>query len=468
MRTEASHRGVPTPAPGTAGSESRQATTEALHWLRTLLIVSAYAAVLYFSYKLKVAPLFGYQGLTFRQPDVGWYLLSVLMVYSLALALPRRLLHASDFVLWLLFVMGAAPAILLPQYMKALSVIEASKLGFVLTTSMLMVAAMARMRPRFGEWPRFHVDSALLWAALLLFAFATYGGIAATSGLSIQWTGLFDVYELRSEFQVASTSTLLGYALPWVHNVVNPVFMARGVCTHRRIYFLIGAAGQYLIFASTGKKSVLLSVPLILLVSLMFKKRAHPRGATIMAGITVAALAGLAVDRYLGGYTWTSLFVRRFMIVPGALVAAYVATFQDLPKMAFANVFGGQSPYSIPPSFLVGSLFAGNRDTNANVSLFGDGYLQAGYTGIYLESLVLVVLLWAVDAATRGLPGTVTAIVLSMPTIALASGAVMTVIATHGFAVAIVLCAILPRGNWDGRGALSPSSRGEVPSGRTS
>ena len=413
-------------------------------------VVLLFAGVLHFSYKLKVAPLYSYQGLSYRSPEPAQYVVAIGLVVLVGVILPHRIRHTSDFILWLLFVMGAAPAILLPQYMNTLEHSDATVLGVVVAGCMIMVRSLARARPHLGRWSSVRVPPEALWTALAAFCVITYAAVIATAGIRLRWVDLAGGYDLRADYATATTGNLVGYALPWVMNVVNPVFIARGIYSRRWLWVGGGAIGQYVIFASTGQKVALLSVPGIILIALLFRYSSRPRGLAIMAGVTAGAIVTLSLDRILGGYAWTSLFVRRFMIVPGALVAGYLAVFNDQPRAWFATVYGGDSPFLIPPSYLVGKLVLGEPRSNANVSLFGDGYVQECYLGIFIEGLVLVLLLWMADAVTRGLPVAVASIVFFVPTIALASGAITAVIATHGFGFALVVSALLPRTGWGG------------------
>jgi hypothetical protein len=431
---------------------------ELRRWVTTPVVVLAFTTVLYYSYKLKVTPLYAYQGLTYRPPETDHYAFAVALVVLVALVLPHRVRHTSDFILWLLFTMGGAPAILLPQFMATLPRAEADRLGLVVGLCMIMVRALTSSLPTRG-WSavRPSVPSHLVWYGMAVFAVANYGFLIITSGISVRWVDLSAGYDIREDFATATTGSLLDYTLPWLFNVVNPTLMARGIYSGRRLIFTLGAVGQYVVFASTGQKSVLFSIPGAILVALLFRWRSRPRGIAILGGLSGGALVTLSLDQLLGGTVWTSLFVRRFMIVPGALVAGFISVFHNQPKLWFSSVYGGSSPYFTPPTHLVGKLVGGDATTNANVSLFGDGYLQAGYLGVFIEGLVLVALLWAANIVTRGLPKAVTSVVFFMPTIALASGSITTVIFTHGFGFALLLCAVLPRTGW-GRTVI-PRSR---------
>lgn len=411
---------------------------------------AGYATVLYYSYKLKIAPLFAYSGLRFRPPTAIGHGAAVLLVAVVAACLPQRFRRPSDFSLWVFFVVAAAPAILLPQYMDTLEPTEATRLGFFVAAAVLVMRIVS-LAPRIGAWGGVLLSPRLVWSGLLGFALTSYAALAATSGLSFRWISLTRVYGVREDFALEIVAPL-GYAVPWLLAVVNPALMARGLfMSNSRWFFIGGALGQYVIFASTGLKSPLLSIPALLLIRGLFQ-RPNPTGMVVMRWVALGSLLSLLLDQLLGGITWTSLFVRRFMIVPGSLAAAYVAVFQHRPKLWFGSIYGAESPYPEGATYLVGQLFTGDSSTNANSGFLGDGYLQGGYVGILISACVAGLLLWLTNMVARGLPLKVTATILFMPTISLASGSISTVVATHGFGLALLVCALLPRTGWSGAG----------------
>lgn len=418
------------------------------HWARTTLLTIGYAVVVYYSYKLKVTPIFAGTGLTYRAPSPLSYGIAITLTVLLAIALPRQIRHTSDFILWLFFALASAPAILLPQYMQALSPHDANRLSFAVFATTLVVLILAKARP-LPPLRITSVPAGFLWAFMGTFAVAVYLVLFITTGLSLRFISFTDAYDTRSEFEAYSVSLpVVAYMLPVVYNVINPTFMARGVYSGRWRFFIAGAVGQYIVYSATGQKSVLFSTVAVIGLARLFRKDMRLKGSKLLSALAVLAVVGLMYDYITGGINMTSLFVRRFLIIPGALVAGYVQTFDKFPRYGFSRFLPGDAPSDTVPALQVGFYFTHGPHTSANASLFGDGYAQAGYAGVFVEAVLLVLMLWAADAATRGLPKPVTALMFFMPTIAVTSGAITTVLLTHGFWAAIVLAAMLPRTGW--------------------
>jgi hypothetical protein len=413
--------------------------------------VLIFATAIYYTYKLKVAPLFAYSGLTYRPPNFMFYLLAILATILVALVLPRRIRRVSDFILWTLFVVGVAPSMLLAQYSKTLRPTDALVMALAIAGTMIMVSLLTRVAPR-GRLPVKRLQKGIdFWAILLVFSGAIYTYLVMTTGMQLRLLSLTEVYKVRADFYLLSSGDVaVGYLLPVQANIVNPLFIARGIYSVRLAPLLMGTLGQVLIYSTTGHKSVLFSIVAMFGLAVAYRIYRQPPGITLLLALAAASSAAVIADRIAGSILWTSLISRRLMIVPGALTAAYVAVFRDKPKMNFVEVlpFTSNAYASRRPVYIVGAEFVGDPNTAANVNLFGHGYLNFGYTGMFIEGIVLVVLLALANAATRGLPIAISSLVFVGPALSLASASVFTTALTHGFFMAIFLSTIAPSRGW--------------------
>ncbi|PZG01431.1 O-antigen polymerase [Micromonospora deserti] len=439
------------------------------HWAVLFVLLAAYVALLQVVYRDKVSPVFEYLNLLYRSPDRLNYTVALVLVAVTALAMPRRIRRPSDLILWAMFVMVATPSIVVPQYADILPATKALELAVVVAVVFLLVIWGARVGPSWALRVA-RLPTSDLWTFLLVVSLLTYGYMAITTGLSFRMVGLGDVWEIRSVYrdQIAVHGPLLAYLVRLQGNVVNPLLIVRGIYTRRWWMVLLGCLGQIPIYAATGFKLTLLSIPAIIALTLLFRWRTRPRGSTILLGVVALIVAVLAVDHLLNGMLYTQVFVNRLLLSPGILTAAHVMVFTDLPKAHWGYSFLSPFvtyPYAETPEFMVGAQMFGQPQTSANASLFGDGYSNFGYPGVLIEAAVLVLLLWLVDAAARHLPLGVSSAILLVPTVALANTSVFTSILSNGFAYAILLMACLPAVGWsrEGRGR----SGGSPPDGPT-
>lgn len=447
-------------------AQERSALDQALRIAISKITVSLlYSTILYYVYKTQIAPAFSYSGLTYREPEPLSYGIALTTVCIVSLVLPGRMIRTSDFMIWFLYIVVGAPSILLAQYSLTLPVDEATRMGLTLAACFVLISLLAPRAPTTGLFGRIRPKStALVWPAILIFSVGIYAYLLVSLGVQLRLVALLDVYDVREDFGSATSGNLLvGYLLPIQYSVLNPALMARGVYSKRRAFFLAGALGQVLIYAGTGQKTVLLSIAAILGLALLFRTNLRLSGTRLMLATGLASLGTLALDYLTDSIIWSSLFVRRFIVVSGSLTAAYVAVFSNLPKSNFSDVIPfAENPYTIiAPTHIVGAQFVGDIETAANVNLFGHGYLSFGYLGMFAVSFVLIAILWAIDAATWGLPTAVSSLIFLMPTFSLASASVFTTIMTHGLAAGIIVALILPRTGW-GR-PPSNSRREELP-----
>ncbi|WP_133434059.1 hypothetical protein [Aeromicrobium phragmitis] len=436
-------------------SERQQQTRRAAtRGIAVAITVSLFAAILHYTYQLKVAPFFAYSGLTYREPNPFNYFIAILITALVALILPQHIERVSDFILWIVYVLAVAPSILLAQYSQTLPPDEATAMGLAIGATMAMAVILLRIGPKWHpnlarmDWG---ID---FWVLIGGFAFLIYGYMVLTTGLRLQLTALTDVYDLRESFGGrASGDRVVGYLVPVLRNVINPLLIARGIGARRFLPLAAGSLGQLVIYASTGHKSVLFSVPAIIGLAMLFRLyRNRPPGVAVLVAVATTSLLALVLDRITGSLLWTSLLSRRMMIVPGALTAAYVAVFGNRPRQNFADVIPFvDDPYTATsPVNIVGAEFVGNINTAANVNLFGHGYLNFGYLGMFIEGLVLVVLLIIANGATRGLPVMTSCAIFFVPSISFVSASVFTTALTHGFLAAVVVSLIAPSTGWLG------------------
>jgi hypothetical protein len=423
--------------------------------------VLAYVAVLHLIYQLSIAPAFSYLRYAYREPDPATYGIAISLVVALALILPRRISQPSQFIAWTLFIVAIVPSIVVPQFADALSTLDAMEVAIWVAVSFLPVAAFGTRRAVRGVLPSFRLSPSAFWPGLAVVSAVVYAYVLATVGLRWQLPSLADVYGVRDEFQVVedSSSGLLGYAVPLLANVLNPLIVTRGLFAKRWIWLLTGVLGQVFIFSFTGYRSAILSPVALIGAYLLFRRSSRPASIVVLISVVSLALGMWAMDWLTSSLEYTSLLVRRFLITPGLLTAGYVAVFSDIDKVFLSHSFlspFSEYPYAQEPPLLVGAEFFGDASTNANANLLADGYANFGFPGMLLECLVLVLLLWAIDDACRGISVRISSLVFVMPTLALADSGIFTTMLTHGLVAAIVVCMLMPRTGWERPARSSP------------
>jgi hypothetical protein len=424
--------------------------------------VLLYAVALHWVYANLVTETFSYLGYRYSKPAPEIMVFLWFAVVALVIALPRRLTRPSSVVLWILFVVTVAPGMLMAPYTSFLDDGQAVILALVLGATFFGVTLGVKRRTPIKPF-KLHVSATTFWIIIAIFSAVTYGILLVTQGLSLEFVGILDVYDVRVEYSAGLEGVgILSYLVSTQANVVNPIIIARGIYSKRWHFIVLGILGQALLFSGTGFKTILFSVPALLIVAYVFRRNLRPNSIIFLWGATLMMVGAAVLDFIQDSIIWTSLFSRRFLLTPGMLLSAYVAFYGVNPQAHLGHSV--LSPwidykYDLTPPRLIGSWLANSPNTAMNANLFADGFANFGWMGLVGAGVVLLVFLRILDRAAHGVPTAVSALVMIMPTIALSNASVLTSMFSHGLVVAVVLLAIMPRNGWGKRPSKFKTAR---------
>lgn len=413
--------------------------------------VLGYATVVHLVYSLAIAPRFAYLGYTYRSPEILGYVAAITGACAVAQLLPQTLRRASDFVLWMLFVLAVLPSVLIVHY----SGFTTPWLAFAGSGALLVVYGAAVVATRRSAPPvRLGLDLSpfTFWAVFGAVTATTYVYLALTLGLKVNVVSIFDVYALRDDYKAGlAAAPGLAYLVSIQANVLNPFVFARGIYSRRWSLVVAAVLGQVLIYSVAGLKTVLFSVPVFVVVALLFRSSSRPSGHIFLWGAVIAAIAALVADTILKSYVATSLFTRRFLVTSGMLMSAYLAFFsENPPAMLGYSVLAGRVayPYSSTPARVVGEWVTGSDGIAMNAHFLADGFANFRWLGIVGAAAVLVVYLRVLDRVTVGVPLAVVGVVMVMPSITVSNTSILTAMLSHGLVACVVLFAACPRTGW--------------------
>jgi hypothetical protein len=287
------------------------------------------------------------------------------------------------------------------------------------------------------------------------FVLGLFGYLAVTGNLSLQFLGIYDVYEKRAQFvELTEGSVISGYLAPIYFNVVGPILMGLGLYYRKYWLFVLGMGLQLVLYTSIAYKTVLFAIAAIVALHLFVSRRRSIPSFQFLAAIVGAGVAVSAAEHLLRSDTLTELFVRRLMFVPGMLHSVYAHVFWDAGKTNFQDALpfvqsaaaGSSAADVVAREFFHGSV-------NPSASLWAHGFGSYGFVGMYAETLVLVVMLWLIDDVTKTLPLVLALSVFLMPSLALCEASVFTALLTHAVGAALVVALLTPR-------PLRPSTEG--------
>lgn len=439
--------------------------------ISVLIGVTILLAAIHVSYQYLIAPSYSYMKLVYESPDVPVYTAMLALLLIIALILPVRLNRAADFLLWVIYLLVVVPSLTISHLAGTLSAMNQLMLGCIVTVTFGGVILASRLPT---GWLTAHIrplPPTVFWGIVIALTAITYGMLAASGQLRLQLPGLTDVYTVRGNFaESAGGNRILGYLMPAQAAVINPVFIAAGIRRRNLLLFTGGIVAELLLYGAGGHKTVLFSIPAILLAAVLYGRGRRPSGA-LFAWAAAAVIGVSAIIDEIARTPWlTSLFTRRVIDMPGLLTGAWISTFTDRPKAHFAYSF--LSPflpyhYELTPPYLVSADFFNNPMMNANANLFANGFANAGWLGIAIEAAALAVVVVLANAAAHRTPLIVAVILLASPSVALVNGSVFTSLLSHGVLPAIAVLLLAPPSVWTSPAAIvsrtGPSGRSAEP-----
>ncbi len=407
--------------------------------------VFLYVAGFEWAYVELVVPIFAYSGLIDVGVDLAAYLVVTVLAVLPAVWLPVRLQRPSAVIIWFLYLFAYVPAIVVPVHLLGPELTNVLPLEVLLAVAFSILGLVGRLPRTDALGPAIPVR----WFSL---AFVAIGLLAipyllVVFGYSAP-PALENIYDRRATYQtVLNASTGSGYVVTWLGDIVYPFLLAIGLARRRWGLFLLGIAGQLLIYSISGLKEMLLSVIFVPLLYLAIRRGSAMFGPIVAWG-GVAIIALSMVTAAMGSDLALSLFVTRMIAIPGQLTAYYFDFFTSHdPYLLTHSVLHwfGTPPYDVEPPFLIGRVYL-HFVVDANANIWADSMANFGLLGVIPFTILLAIVLSILDSAAVGRDLAVIGSVLGLAGLALANGPLLTSLLTAGIGLTILVIAVMPRG----------------------
>ena len=412
-----------------------------------VLWLVAYAFGLGVSHNLVIAPAFAYLGFEKVGPNPFVGILMLPTYVLCARRLPASWERPSTIVYWMLFVVVVAPIHVLPVFTTELSGPIWLMVGSVAAAFWLLGGIYSMPLPTI---PRLALPPRLYWPLYALLWLVLVATVVSYYGFQLRWVSLSEIYEIRGNYRESfeQVPRMARYAITWLGNVVAPIAIARGLTTRRWLWAVLGVTTELFLVSITGFKQMLFSSILVAGVVILVKTTQISR-----LGYRVAALAGTGVfavtafDFSTGGWSLSSVFVRRMVLTTAVNTKYHYEYFTDNPKAHLG--YGLLSrwvdyPYDLSPAFLIGKVYYGNPETSANANVWADAFANFGIPGVLAFTAILGAVLLFVDAISRGLPEGLAVAAFAQSAFSLSNTAMLTVFLTHGMLLAVALVFFMP------------------------
>ncbi len=425
------------------------ATTPSIARLRVAVI---YLIVFLLAYVLYIAPNFTGMGIVNRLAGDGSLLLAAALAVAPAPWLPARAERPSDAGLWVLYLGGYVPSLMIAPFVLgtgwALLPLWLT-LGLAFAVLLVLVSRVHLRLPTVSMSVR-----AYGW---LLLGLAGIGvvGILWWFGIPTRIPSLSEVPGARLDFRedLAGAGRLAGYAVWWTGGVVAPLLVAYGLWVRRPWFAMGGFFILALVYASAAFRSMLFIALLVIVLLALIVRVRRDFGATIaiLTSLLIVACSAVAAA---GLFTPISLLVRRLLVVPGQVMAYYYDAFSTGPVYALSHSILGSlmpRPYELTPPRLIGERYFHDAQVNANGNVWADGMANFGLVGIVGASVALGLFLIAMDTVSRGKPALLTVTLGGIGMWSLINSGLLTSLLTHGLVLMLLLIWLMPAARLRGR-----------------
>ena len=266
--------------------------------------------------------------------------------------------------------------------------------------------------------------------------------IIATFKLNINLNNLFlsEIYETREKF----SKYLTGYLSYFYH------FEAKTLIPVALVFFMIQKKPLFIglffliliyLYVISGNKGVYFTA--IIVISFYYIGKDYISKISYFLLITLILFALFPfIDHFIGAPKpiLSGTFINRFLFIPALTTHFYFDFFNGHPfyfaETHFLNMFS-KSPYDMPVGFLITKVYWGAPTAFASNGIVSDGFMNLGYWGVALFSLIFSILFSLFNSFNlhKGFYG----IFFSYIYIFL-SAPLLTCIITGGILIFIILC----------------------------
>lgn len=415
--------------------------------------ILAYVACFQWMYVNYLYPFWDYFGFDYNPPDPRYLVLAWLLSVIPSLWMPLELRRPSQLAYWVLYIAVFLPSMFVPLYAGINAPKEISVLMLVLFAG-LALAGSSYLVPLLPLCPP-KVPFGTFWKGLAVLAVALGLWMSVVFRHHLRLVSFEDVYEVRDVASDLAQGGQVNYAFMLLTGAVNPFLMGYGLFSKRLWLFLVGAAGQLLVYSVGGTKGSILSILFISAFGLLFRPGRLAFGPKMtlssLALLSVACLSYVASGYEPGPLHTIILFVvlMRSLSTAGLLTAQYYDFFQHNPLTYYSHIKGVNwvlaYPYQYPIGQEIGLAYAGTADLDASAHFWAtDGLGGLGLTGILLMSLLCAIVFWLLDSASQRHDPRLAALVTTYAAYNIANISMFTSLLSGGLALLIFLLYLMP------------------------
>lgn len=396
-----------------------------------LLWIFIYKTLFEITYYFSVSPEYSYYGLR-SSLSFSKFLVSTAVTILVVILMPQNRERPSTVLINILFITTIIP-IASYYWLANQSTEYFLYVSISYFTTLIILRSKKRLRIKLIK-KELNISIRLanvifIMSSLLVIVFMwKYGGI------DVRAFDFSSVYELRKEAQY---SGIWIYLTNWLGKALIPGVII--IYAYKRKYFLLimSVVLQILLYTSTGHKTFLLSIGLILMYYYLLKKnvslQSYPKVYSFLLALSIFA------KHVLNEGILISLFPVRMLSIPAWLNFIHFDFFKENKKLYFSEgligkIFGIEYPYNEPSTFLVSPW-----NSQANTGFFADAYDNGGLIIMVIFAVIFSLILIYIDSLSIGRNNRYIFTVLFVyPTIILNDSALLTALLTSGLLIILI------------------------------
>lgn len=403
-------------------------------------------------YILYISPVWAYMGFIYEANYIKFVIsLAVLLFFVF---IKSNKIDARNYFLNIVTTVILVPSLVIYAFSD-----KPTYSAFVVWISIFTVTVVSAI-----PLPRFTImraNSKYILFALMMSTIFVISVFLSRSGFSRFNLDLSRVYEFRNQSS-DDFSGIFSYLLSIFTKSVIPFGIVLSIYYRNFIFTFLLIVVAVLFFGITGNKGIVAYA--VLSIFVFYFLRYSPKYSTILTAflmVLIGALFCVIIRAYVGPgsiFDWyTSLVVRRALLVPALLDYHYIDFFSQNPWAWWANSrisFGlTENFYNLSLPNVIGKAYFNSEGTAANTGFIGSGFAQAGLIGtiVYSVGVGLVIAFLRAYGRYLGLP-LVAAMMTSQVMTMFISTDFITLFLTHGMLVSLFVLAMI-------RKPHSPTSR---------
>ncbi|KPU27362.1 hypothetical protein TR13x_04575 [Caloranaerobacter sp. TR13] len=397
------------------------------------ILLLIYKLILDFVYVKFVNKLYHYMGFVLDF-NIYKYIISFLWFVSIFTVLPKDNTKPSSIFLQLHFIIMIMPMFTTYSFANESNIfLTLSCICFILECQILRIIPSIKLRKIKNSY------IILYWVIAIISVFVYISMIKANGIPTLKALNLSRVYEVRS---IVKYPFLMEYLVSWQAKIINPFLITISYINKNKKLLAISVVLQLLIYLITALKAFLF-IPLAIIIVIKILERDY-----FLSKISLLAPIGVLLAfmtyKLFGHIMFPSLIIRRLLFVPSQLKFFYFDFFSKNELLHFSEgvigkIIGTSSPYAIKTANMIGYMYFGNIENNANTGYLADAYANMGILGMFVFSILFSMILILINSFSKNIKKELVIGLSLFSILALNDSALLTTLLTGGLLLLLLL-----------------------------